>query len=602
VHPEIDQLKPKLKEVLYDCAVELKATKAALYLLDGSSDRFELATEYGFRSDARTKLDRNHPIVDRCGRGRTPFYLNGVSSEPRFAEVMFEVSSDRLLAAPLFHRGQLVGLIDMRDKAGKALFEDADVPRAQKIADRILDVFPNKSVFGQRFLTLSDADDEPDMDVVQAPSGSPWVSVPGSAFIAAPLTAKVPAAAPPQAAPTAPIQRGFVAETFGGSAAPAPVKPVAAPAVPKPAPRDPADIHVPRIATIVADARAAMQGIVAGGAVEEFGDAEIVVIREHLRSILLIPGVLVASFTAFHHLGGVQEIAARALFTDDAKLHLQSKLATWLMKRGEHSEAVRTNVHVPDSPTEPPLTRVQLRKVFTAPIGAATLRGMYLTVAFAEAPDRATHEMLASMLAQLQVAIEHSMEHEALLLLRSRVIETLLEPGFTSYPDLRRHSEAVAALSESFARFLEMSAQDVETVRTIGYLHDVGMRLLDYERLYRKKKISEGEMEILREHPVVGAALVEPLLGSQIAYAILCHHERVDGTGYPTELQTTEIPLATRIVQVCDVYVTMTDPRSYAPEVSHEEAVAMLERGAGTEFDGELVKRFVEMLEASARA
>ena len=376
MHPDIEQLKPKLKEILYDCAVELKATKAALYLRDGASDHFNLATEYGFRSGARTKLDLSHPVVDRCGRGRTPFYLNGVSAEPRFAEVMYEAASDRLLAAPLFSRGQLVGLVDMRDKAGKLPFDDSDIPRAQKIADRLLAVFANRNTFGQRFLALSEAEDEPDFDVGQAPPSSPWVSVPGSAFISDPLASSAPATTRP--APSAPlkVQRGFFAESFGGMA---PVRPALEPPIPIPAqqpaaavPHRQREAHAPRLATIVVDAHAAIPGILAGDTDAEFGDAEVIVVRDLLRSILLIPGVLVASFTAFQHLGGIQEISARALFTDDAELHLQSKLSTWLMKRGEQAEAVRTNVQTPATPTEPPLTSAQLRKVFTAPVGAGS--------------------------------------------------------------------------------------------------------------------------------------------------------------------------------------------------------------------------------------
>ena len=84
MHPEVEELRPKLKEILYDCAVEIRATKAALYLID-SNGKFELITEYGFRGAVRQTTDRNDPIIDRCGRGRTPFFVNGLTAEPRFA-------------------------------------------------------------------------------------------------------------------------------------------------------------------------------------------------------------------------------------------------------------------------------------------------------------------------------------------------------------------------------------------------------------------------------------------------------------------------------------------------------------------------------------
>src|SRR6476619_292961 len=156
VHPEVQELQSKLKEILYDCAVEIRATKAALYLLTNDG-RFELITEYGFRGVVRPLADRTDPVVDRCGRGRTPFFINGLNAEPRFSHVMFESTTDRLLAAPVYLRGHLVGFIDMRDKAGKALFDAADLPKAQRIADHIAEQFANRNVFNQRFITLSEA-------------------------------------------------------------------------------------------------------------------------------------------------------------------------------------------------------------------------------------------------------------------------------------------------------------------------------------------------------------------------------------------------------------------------------------------------------------
>ena len=152
------------------------------------------------------------------------------------------------------------------------------------------------------------------------------------------------------------------------------------------------------------------------------------------------------------------------------------------------------------------------------------------------------------------------------------------------------------ALAEGFAQSLSMTQDDVETVRLLAYLHDAGMRFLDYDQLYRKPKLSADEMEILREHPVVGAALVEPLLGPRLARAILTHHERVDGGGYPSGLRADEIPLATRIIQICDAYAVMTDAKSYAPVKTQAEAIAALRAAAGSQFDGELTARFIAFI------
>src|SRR5205807_9594765 len=106
----------------------------------------------------------------------------------------------------------------------------------------------------------------------------------------------------------------------------------------------------------------------------------------------------------------------------------------------------------------------------------------------------------------------------------------------------------------AFARFIALTQLEVETARVVALVHDAGMRLLDYDRLYRKRDISPDEMSILREHVQVGAALVEPLLGNEIARAVLGHHERWDGRGYPNALAGEEISRLARIIQICDAY------------------------------------------------
>lgn len=558
MHPEIQELQTKLKEILYDCAVEIRATKAALYL-STNDGRFELITEYGFRGVVRPLADRTDPVVDRCGRGRTPFFINGLNTEPRFSHVMFESASDRLLAAPLYLRGNLVGFVDMRDKAGKAPFDAADLPKAQKIVERIGEQFANRNVFNQRFITLSEA---PPKATLVPPSMSP------SEARVAPIVDPAP---PKPAAPAKPSLWG--AERSAPS-------------------------NVPALSTLIIEARSNADRIAVPESPDTIGEAELAVIRDLLRSMLLIPGAVVASVSAYGHMGGVQEVAARSSLTDEAVNVLQSKLNLWLTKRGEAGGFVRTNINLPFGAQDAQIAAAHIQKVFTAPITAGSLRGLYLTVVFAATPDRGAHELLAAFHKQLQTAIEHSMERGTLQSTRSRIADALVEPDFTKYPELRRHTDSVTARVEAFARFLSLSPADAETARVVAIVHDAGMRLLEYERLYRKKDLTADELSILKEHAVVGASIVEPLLGNEIARAVLCHHERWDGHGYPNEVHGTDIPLAARIVQICDVYETMIAADSYAPAEPLEVAAAKIARAAGTQFDPDLAQKFVDMLRA----
>src|SRR5439155_11680675 len=112
---------------------------------------------------------------------------------------------------------------------------------------------------------------------------------------------------------------------------------------------------------------------------------------------------------------------------------------------------------------------------------------------------------------------------------RQRIAEKLLEPDFQRFPDLADHCREVSTLAQRFAAALELQPAQIETVRVAALVHDVGLRLIDYERLYRRAHLTPEEMRAMSEHPIIGAAMVEPLLGHDIAQAVLRHHERVDG-------------------------------------------------------------------------
>ncbi|MGV8042428.1 MAG: HD domain-containing phosphohydrolase [Thermoanaerobaculaceae bacterium] len=166
----------------------------------------------------------------------------------------------------------------------------------------------------------------------------------------------------------------------------------------------------------------------------------------------------------------------------------------------------------------------------------------------------------------------------------------LLEPGETAYPHLRQHSQAVSELAQRLAVMLRLSEEDEETVTIAAYLHDVGMRELEYARLYRIEKAGEAEMRVFQRHPVIGARLVEGAeFPGDLVRAIRHHHERWDGSGYPHRLVGRAIPLASRIIHLAEVYDVLTSASSYRRPMPREAALETIRAEAGKQLDPELV-------------
>jgi putative nucleotidyltransferase with HDIG domain len=206
----------------------------------------------------------------------------------------------------------------------------------------------------------------------------------------------------------------------------------------------------------------------------------------------------------------------------------------------------------------------------------------YLTIALLRSEDRADQLEARSMhLASLQLGVLTTLVET--LALRDRVTA--------------RHAAAVARYSRALAREAGCSDAEQDLIHTAGLLHDIGKFALP-DRILHAEVLSDDDWAVIRRHPQDGATLVGRLDGyGPVADAILYHHERVDGSGYPAGLIGSEIPLASRILAICSTYDTMTARETYRSPMIPQDAMTELRKVAGRQLDAELVEQFIAMLE-----
>jgi diguanylate cyclase (GGDEF)-like protein len=175
--------------------------------------------------------------------------------------------------------------------------------------------------------------------------------------------------------------------------------------------------------------------------------------------------------------------------------------------------------------------------------------------------------------------------------------DVLLQALQERSPELGTHLDGVGRLAQATALKLGLSPELAEQVRTTGDLHDVGKVAVPDAILNKPGPLDDSEWDFVRRHSGIGERIVAaaPAL-SEVAPLVRATHERWDGHGYPDGLAARAIPLAARIVGVCDAYDAMTTERPYQRAMEPALALQELRRCAGTHFDPDVVDAFVLVL------
>ena len=160
------------------------------------------------------------------------------------------------------------------------------------------------------------------------------------------------------------------------------------------------------------------------------------------------------------------------------------------------------------------------------------------------------------------------------------------------------HSDRVARYAEAIAREMGISGEELERIGIAGYLHDIGKIVVDRAIINNPRPLTDREFQELNKHVNTGYEILSNIKHpwQEIAYMTKCHHEKVDGTGYPQGLSGDQIPLGSMIVTLADSFDAMMTDRPYRVRLTLDVALSEMRCQTGKQFSGGVVAAFCRLL------
>ncbi len=210
--------------------------------------------------------------------------------------------------------------------------------------------------------------------------------------------------------------------------------------------------------------------------------------------------------------------------------------------------------------------------------------------------DSVDLKLMKSIGEEAGVFLENSYLYEDLTQLLMGMLRALTSSIDAKDPYTCGHSERVAAISRRIAESMGLDDYLVGRVYLSGLLHDVGKIGVPEAVLTKPGRLTKAEFEIMKKHPEIGARIIGGIKQVEdLIPGVLCHHERMDGRGYPQGLSGHDIPLLGRIIGLADCFDAMTSNRTYRRALPLEVTLTEIRRFAGTQFDPAIVEAFFRM-------
>jgi HD-GYP domain-containing protein (c-di-GMP phosphodiesterase class II) len=161
------------------------------------------------------------------------------------------------------------------------------------------------------------------------------------------------------------------------------------------------------------------------------------------------------------------------------------------------------------------------------------------------------------------------------------------------------HTDRVAEITQLIGREMGLGEEEMFHLRIGSLLHDIGKIGIPDAILQKPAPLKQEEIRKVREHPLKGKRMIQDISFLEAAVPhVLYHHERFDGSGYPEQLTGADIPLPSRIIAVADVFDAVTSDRPQRRRMSFKDGVALIKKGAGSQFDPEVVAAFLKLVDS----
>ncbi|MBM3244588.1 MAG: HD domain-containing protein [Candidatus Omnitrophica bacterium] len=180
-----------------------------------------------------------------------------------------------------------------------------------------------------------------------------------------------------------------------------------------------------------------------------------------------------------------------------------------------------------------------------------------------------------------------------------RVVQAMVRSLEAKHAYTKGHSDRVSEFSGKIAREMGLPKKKIQLLMKAAQLHDIGKLGIQDDILNKSDMLSDNEWDLIHKHPVVGEEILKPVfLDEEMLSVIRSHHEHFDGSGYPDGLKGGQISVFAQIVSVADAFDAMTSSRAYKKNLTEEEAVLILKKNSGSQFNPKVVEAFIKALKA----